>query len=207
MIRALLLLALPFQALAGTDAGPIVDAVEAKYADVSTLTASFTQTTKSELYGSDQQAGTMTLQRPASMRWIFEGDGKQFVTDGKTMWIYNAADNQVLRYDDVTKSAASADSLLQSLDRISELFEITVLADNADEKRLSLKPKGKEAEQIKSIELALTPELLVREVTIIDAFDTRTALAFKDVKLDAKVPEGTFTFEIPKGAEVIGTGG
>lgn len=207
MIRALLLLALPFQAFAGTDPGPIVDAVEAKYADVSTLTATFTQTTKSELYGSDQQAGTMALQRPASMRWVFEGDGKQFVTDGKTMWIYNAADNQVLRYDDVTKSAASADSLLQSLDRISELFDIAVLADNADEKRLSLKPKGKEAEQIKSIELALTPELLVREVTIIDAFDTRTALSFKDVKLDAKVPEGTFTFEIPKGAEVIGTGG
>lgn len=205
MIRTLFLLALPMSAWASTDPGVIVGAVEAKYADVNTLTAAFTQTTKSELYGADEQVGTVALQRPASMRWNFEGDGRQFVTDGKTMWIYNAADNQVMRYDDVSKSAASADSLLQSLDRISELFEITVLADTATSKRLSLKPKGKEAEQVKRIELGLTGDLTLQDVTIVDAFDTTTALSFREVKLDAKVPESTFQFEVPKGAEVIGT--
>jgi outer membrane lipoprotein carrier protein len=170
---------------------------------VQTLTASFTQVTKSELYGADEQAGTMALQRPASMRWNFEG--KQFVTDGKTMWIFNAADNQVIRYDDVSKSAASADSLLQSLDRISEIFDIEVLLDTATAKKLALKPRGEDAQQVKRIELGLTGDLLLQQVDIVDAFDTRTTLAFKDVKLDAKVPESTFQFEVPKGAEVIGT--
>lgn len=205
MIRALLFLALPLQAFAAGDPKPVVSAVEAKYATVNALSAKFTQVTKSELYGADQQAGTMVLQRPGSMRWVFDGDGKQFVTDGKTMWIYNAADNQVIRYDDVSKSAATADSLLQSLDRISEIFDIALLADTEVEKRLSLKPRGEAAAQVKRIELGLGADLVLREVTILDAFDTSTTLQFKDVQLDPKVPEGTFTFEVPKGAEVIGT--
>lgn len=202
MTRAgwLLLAFAPLQALAGTP--EIIEAVEAKYAGVETLSAQFTQTTKSELYGADEQKGTMSLMRPAKMRWVFDGDGKQFVTDGSTMWIYNPADNQVLKYEDVSQSAASADSLLQSLDRLSELFEIELLEDSPEKKRLSLKPKAKDA-QVKNIELALDNDLVLQHVTILDAFDTRTALAFRDVKLDAKLPDSTFTFEVPKGAEVI----
>ncbi|MEZ4321406.1 MAG: outer membrane lipoprotein carrier protein LolA [Myxococcota bacterium] len=195
-----LLLALPVSAFAGTP--EIIDAVEAKYAGVETLTAKFTQTTKSELYGADEQSGTMSLMRPAKMRWVFAGDGKQFVTDGSTMWIYNPADNQVLKYSDVSQSAASADSLLQSLDRISELFEVELLEDTKTVKRLSLKPKAADA-QVKRIELALDGDLVIQNVTILDAFDTSTALAFQNVALDSKLPEGTFTFEVPKGAEVI----
>ncbi len=201
MLRAsLLLLALPFTAWAGTP--EIIDAVEAKYAGVQTMAADFKQSTKSAMYGSDEQVGNLVLQRPSKMRWTFTGDGKQFVTDGATMWIYNPADNQVLKYSDVQQTAASADSLLQSLDRISELFEIEVLEETDKVKRLSLKPKGEEA-QVKRIELGLDNDLVVQDVTILDAFDTQTALAFSNVKLDAKVPDSTFVFEVPKGAEVI----
>jgi outer membrane lipoprotein carrier protein len=187
-------------AFAGT--AEVIDAVEAKYANVETLSAQFTQTTKSELYGSEAQSGTMTLMRPAKMRWTFETDGKEFVTDGSTMWIYNPADNQVLKYSDVSQTAGAADSLLQSLDRISEIFDIELLEESATTKQLKLMPKGDQA-QVKAITLTLDGEYLVQNVTIVDAFDTRTALAFEKVQLDPKVPEGLFTFEVPKGAEVI----
>ncbi len=187
-------------AFAGT--AEVIDAVEAKYADVDTLSAQFTQTTKSELYGSEAQSGTMTLMRPAKMRWTFEGDGKEFVTDGSTMWIYNPSDNQVLKYSDVSQSAGAADSLLQSLDRISEVFDIELLEESETTKQLKLMPKGDEA-QVKAITLTLDGKYIVQNVTIIDAFDTSTALSFEKVQLDPKVPEGTFTFEVPKGTEVI----
>jgi len=191
---------MPATALAGTT--EVIEAVEAKYAGVETLTAKFTQTTTSELYGSDKQSGTMSLMRPAKMRWTFDGDGKEFVTDGATMWIYNPADKQVLKYSDVSQSAASADSLLQSLDRISELFEIELVEETDRIKRLSLKPKGAQS-QVKKIELALDGALVVQSVNITDAFDTQTALAFQGVQLDVKVPASTFVFEVPTGIEVI----
>ena len=187
-------------ALAGT--AEVIDAVEAKYADVDTLSAQFTQTTKSELYGAEAQSGTMTLMRPAKMRWTFDGDGKEFVTDGSTMWIYSPGDNQVLKYSDVSQSAGAADSLLQSLDRISEMFDIELLEETDTSKQLKLMPKGDQA-QVKAITLTLDGDYLVQNVTIIDAFDTSTALSFEKVQLDAKVPDGLFTFDIPKGTEVI----
>lgn len=202
MLRAapLMLLMLPLSAFAGS--AEIIKAVEAKYATVETLSAGFTQTTKSELYGSAEQVGTMTIKRPAKMSWTFTADGKQFITDGATMWIYTPADKQVLQFDDVSQAAGSADSVLQSLDKISEMFEVQVLEETEASKRLALKPKAADA-QVKRIELQLDKDLVVQNVTILDAFDTQTALAFKDMKLDAKVDDSVFAFQPPEGVEVI----
>ncbi len=111
----------------GGEVQEVVDAVEAKYATVEAIQASFVQTTHSEIFGSEEQAGSLVLKRPAKMRWEFTtGVEKQFVTDGRTMWVFTRSENQAIRYDDVSSSGA-ADSLLQSLDKLDEMFEIQLM--------------------------------------------------------------------------------
>lgn len=201
---ALLGVALLLPGVAAAGAGAVVQAVESKYATVSGMKAKFTQTVKSAIYGDETQQGEVTLKRPAKMRWTFSGDGKQFVTDGETMWIYNAPDNQVIRYDDVSAQAGSAQTLLTSLDRIGELFVISELPDDQGH-TLELQPRKGDA-QFKRVELHLDDKLVVEKVVITDPFDTVTELVFDQVTLDPKVSDDLFEFQVPAGAEVIDAG-
>lgn len=202
MFRFTLPLALALPAFAwAAEPTEVIASVEKRYASVESISGTFTQTTASELYGTSTTQGRMVLQRPAKMRWDFD-DGKQYVTDGSTMWIKNPAEKQVIKMSDVSAAASSADSLLQSLDKVSELFTVQVLEDTEKRKRLKLTPKG-DNEAVKEIELALDGDLVLDEVGILDAFDQRTTFDFDGVKLGSAVDPGTFTFEVPDGYEVL----
>lgn len=205
--RALLGVALVAGVSAGASEGPAVEstgvvaAVEAKYAAIEVIQASFTQTTRSALYGEETQTGDLVLKRPSKMRWNFTGDGKQFVTDGSTMWIYMPRDKQVLKYADF--SSSMADALLQ-LDRIGDLFEVTEQAAEGAHV-LELKPRGEA--QFKHVLLTLDEAYVVQRVQITDPYDSVTDLVFADVQLGAAVSDDLFQFTVPEGAQVIEAGG
>lgn len=185
----------------------VITAVESKYKDVEALTANFVQTTKSPLFGDEVTNGELKVKRPSMMRWTFEGDGgKEFVTDGDTMWIYTKAENQVLKYEDVSSMKSQADSLLQSLDKLNELFEVSVV-DDGDEAihTLALAPREGES-QFKSLQLVLDGEYVIQGVTMTDPFDNVTELAFSEVELGAKLEDAAFAFEIPEGAQLVEAG-
>jgi outer membrane lipoprotein carrier protein len=182
----------------------IIKAIEAKYTDVSVMQADFTQTTRSALFGAEQQRGDVTLKRPSMMRWNFTNE-KQFVTDGKTMWIYTRADNQVIKYDDISTSTSTADSLLQSLDKLSEIFKVEVEPGDSGQHILLLLPNGKNS-QFKKIRLTMSADFSVDHVVVTDAFENVTELKFTNMKLNGQVEDSSFQFDIPTGAEVITAG-
>ncbi len=192
------------QSALAADAAEVISSVEQKYADVNALKATFTQVTRSEALGDQQQSGKLTVERPSKMRWDFAGDGRQFITDGSTMWIYNPADKQVLRYDDFSQASATADKLLQSLDKLSELFEVDLVAMEPGPV-LALKPRQAEG-QVKGLQLSLTADLLVSGVKIDDAFGGVTELTFDSVELSGDVPDELFKFVVPEGVQVLDAG-
>ena len=185
----------------------IISKIEARYGGIDALTARFVQTTRSSVFGAEEQGGALKVKRPSMMRWSFDGEGgKEFVTDGKTMWIYTRADNQVLKYEDVSSVKSQADNLLQSLDRIDEMFEVSLVDDgDAALHTLSLKPREGEA-QFKTLRLVLDEQVMLKGLTMTDTFDNVTELAFSNVQLDAVLPASAFSFEVPEGAQVVDAG-
>jgi len=183
----------------------VVALVEKKYADVQAIKAKFVQTIRSDVFGEEVQSGELLLKRPAKMRWLFTSDGTQFVTNGKTMWVYTKVDNQVLRYDNLKVGGSTVDSLLQSLDSLRSLFEVTVVETSEKSHVLDLKPKQEDG-QFKKLRLVLHGDLLLKEVQITDAVDTVTQLQLSNVELNIEVLDTAFEFEVPKGAEVIQAG-
>jgi len=190
-----------------TSANPDVQAVEAKYAKVDVIQADFTQTTHNATFGDDTQSGDVTLKRPKKMFWNFtSGDKKQFVTDGSTMWVYTATDNQVIKYGDVggASTGTTAESMLQSLDKLDEVFTVTTVPSPTGH-QLDLAPK-KEG-QVKKVHIEFDGYYVVNRVVITDAFDGQTELSFQNVKLNGNVPDSTFQFQVPAGAQVVDAGG
>ncbi len=180
----------------------VIQAIEAKYGAVKTMRAAFTQTVKSELFGEETESGQVVVKRPKMMRWSF-GEEKQFITDGDTMWIYTKPDKQVIRYDDVSGSTTATDSLLQSLDRLDEFFQVEVAGVDAGGHQLSLSPKEGDEGQFKNVKLALDGDLMIKKVVITDQFDNVTDLVFSSVELNVDLADEMFRFTVPDGVEVI----
>lgn len=193
---------------AATEVETVVQAIEAKYEDVNVLQAGFVQVTKSSVFGDERQEGKVVLKRPAKMRWEFtSGEGKQFITDGQTMWIYTKADNQVIRYADITGASSSADNLLQSLDKLGEVFNVTLDPKVPEDGNVALVLVPREAEaQVKKLRLVLSDSYVVQHLTVVDGFDNTTELTFNSVKLNGEAPDELFQFEVPSGVELIDSG-
>jgi outer membrane lipoprotein carrier protein len=206
-LTLLVLLGLSSSALAADPMPSVVAQVSTKYANVDSIAADFTQSTKSAAFGEDKQSGTMQIKRPKKMKWLFAGPhSKEFVTDGKTMYVYTADENQVIKYDDFAASGSTADALLTSLDKLGDLFVVTELpAPAAGLHAVDLAPKKADG-SVKKVHLELDKDLLVTQVVIYDAFDTVTTLGFTNMKLNSTIPDSAFTFVVPKGASIISAG-
>jgi outer membrane lipoprotein carrier protein len=196
---------------ASTPASPaardvLLSKIGAKYGPVDVMRANFVQITKSP-YGEEKVQGTVVLKRPGQMRWNF-ADGRQFVSDGQTLWIYTPADKQVLRIQNFGEQAATADRVLQSMHKLAELFEVTLIS--SDEKAghvLALATKPGEQAQFQKLQLALDAGLLLDKVTLTDAFGTNTVLDFDGLALGGTAAASDFQFVVPPGVSVVDSGG
>jgi outer membrane lipoprotein carrier protein len=189
-------------------AAEVVQGVEQVYGRAECLQAEFTQVSRSAALGDEQrQRGKVVVKRPRKMRWEFTSpDKKLFVTDGQTMWIWSPADNQVIVYQDFSGGSTDVTGLLSDLSRIDEMFAVTMLppAGPGQSYVLDLKPKNAQAGNFKQLQITFSRRrLLVERVVLTDTFDNLTDLTFTQVKLDAKVDDGAFTFAVPAGAQVI----
>ena len=194
----------------GGDASAVIRSVEGKYVSVQSMSAAFVQVTRSASFGDEQQSGQVSLKRPKMMFWDFAATGansagkKQFVSDGKSMWVYTADTKQAIRYD--AGAPSQADELLQSLDHLNDMFIVDLVDDKNDPGHvLALTPK-KEG-QAKKVRLELDASLLMKRVVITDQYDNVTELQFSKVTLNAKIPDSTFQFKPPAGVEIISAGG
>jgi len=182
----------------------VLDRLAARYADVPTLEASFVQTSRSPIYGEESQKGTVALERPDKMRWVFEGDGRHFVTDGKTLWIWSPNDKQVLRFKEAGGELTAALQVLQSLHRVRELFVVTVVSsDDVAGTVLSLAPKPGDPVYFQKLLLTLDPALSLKQVDMTDPQGTQATLVFSGVVLGKDLPDDLFTFVVPEGVDVV----
>ncbi len=185
------------------DPAPIVERIEAHYGAVTSLQASFVQTVKSPLYGDDVQPGRMTLQRPGKMRWDFTGDGRVYVTDGKMLTMYTPDAKQAIQYP---YTPTGADGLLQSLDRVGDLFTVTAPDPQPPTGVVvDLAPKTADG-QLSKVRLTLSAGLDLQKIELTDAMGTKTEMVFTDVKAGAALDPATFQFVPPAGTQVISSG-
>jgi len=181
----------------------ILKSLTARYGPVDVVRGTFTQTTKSA-YGDEVQQGSLVLKRPGRIRWDSGPDGKQIVCDGSTLWYYDPSEKQVVRMKDVGEQAASTYAVLQSMDKLGELFDVKLISgDVAHGFEISLTPKAGQDAQFKKLVVDVDAKGMLHEIKVTDPFDTLTTIDFKDLKLGGTVPDSTFTFQVPAGVAVV----
>jgi outer membrane lipoprotein carrier protein len=187
-------------------AGDIVRRVQARFDATNDFTARVQQELVLVTSGRTLAAhGTVAFKRPGRMRWVLENHVRQvIVADGKTLWLYQPEEQQVLKSPfELAFRSSSPVSFLTGVGRIDDDF--TAAIDGRDDRvmYLSLTPRRDEGE-IGRLRLAIdaqTYDIVGAEVR--DPLGNVTKLRFTDLQRNLGIDDAQFRFVAPPGVDII----
>ena len=156
--------------------------------------------------------GTFEFSRPNRFRFLYKKPFEQsIVADGQTLWLFDVDLNQVTARKQSQALGSTPAALIAAAPDLRALQADFTLADvpntpDADGLQwVSAIPKAKDG-QLQSVRIGFrvgdkTAELVVLE--ILDSFGQKSVLTFHRFEVNAVLPESTFQFKPPAGADVI----
>ncbi len=209
---SLILQLLIFLLFIGTAAAGEVDDVVSKlqknYQEMNDYRASFLQETKIQGYPRPQRsAGEVFYRKPGKMRWNYSTPEKQeIVTDGRTVWLYTPALNQVMQADfAATNQSKVAAAFLSGMGNLKRDF-IVLLDEPAgpdDDYRVVLKPK-EDGDTMKSLILTVDRKSChIKRSELLDIYDNITVVTLTDFRVNLGLKNSMFEFQPPKGVEIV----
>jgi outer membrane lipoprotein carrier protein len=178
--------------------------VEARYNRAKTLQVVFQEqyTRPGEIRRTE--GGTLLLRKPGRMRWDYsEPKGKQFISDGKFLYLYTPEAHQVEK----TKMQETADMraplafLLGKLNFSKEFRNIQGTPEGTG-MRIKAQPKTDNL-PYSDVEFVITDQGIIREVKV-TAFDKSILdFTFDQEKVDPPLDARLFEFQLPAGAKIV----
>jgi outer membrane lipoprotein carrier protein len=188
----------------------VIRNIEAAYGRINDLKAEFSQTAfNKSLNQSIPAQGTVYLKKGGKLRWEFaDPTPQQIVSDGKTVWVYTPALNQVNVGPAPEALAGPAGSFLAGLGRLREHFGVRFL--NPAEPRdgdgnivLDLVPKVSLPTMARLV-LSFDPRSWeVRRGVIYDQFENTVTMQFRKPVVNGGLADALFTFVAPKGVATV----
>ncbi|MFQ5329976.1 MAG: outer membrane lipoprotein chaperone LolA [Thermodesulfobacteriota bacterium] len=196
------LLPLPAQA---DDLDGIVSRLQVRYETVHELSAVFTQSNLSKGMGASlTTSGKVYFKKPGMMRWEYNNaDGDLLISDGSTIWLFQADLNQVIESSADGTGGALAHNFLAGMGRLRDDFDISLANVSPKKYRLDLSPK---VEHPSIARLSIDVDratFLVTGTTVLDRFGNETMVTFSGMEIDRGLEPSLFTYTPPEGVIVV----
>src|SRR5256884_8180144 len=209
LVVAGLVLAAPFPARAAT-LDQVGRDLEEAYSRMIDLRAEFTQTAFNKSLNQTIPAeGTVYLKKGGKLRWEYKEPTPQaIVSDGKKLWVYTPALNQVNVGDAPEALAGPAGSFLAGLGRLRAEFSVRFLnpaqpPDAEGNWGLDLEPKQPLPTLARLILTVDAQTWAVRKAVVYDQFENTVTMRLTKVAINSSLPDHLFTFVIPKGVATV----
>jgi len=182
----------------------LIGGVEHRYNRTKTLSIDFTETYEAGGRRRPPETGHLLLKKPGRMRWTYtKPEGKLFVSDGKSVYLYTAADNRVER----STLKASEDMrapmafLLGRLDMKREFksFETRAAPDGT----WLVAQAANDRLPYERVEMLIGKDYAIRQLTVNSRDQSVLTFQFQNEVLNPKVDASSFRFSAPPGAEVV----
>ena len=203
-------LTLSAQTASAPSAGEIAAALQQKYDTIRDFSADFTHNYEGGVLRKKvSERGTVLIKKPGRMRWNYTNpEQKVFVSDGRQIYLYVPADNQVM----VTPvpeqdEATTAVLFLAGKGNLTRDFTVSFVPGGPpDHHKLRLEPKQPERDY-DWLEVEVSKSTL--QISALHAGDRqggRSSFQFTNFKENLGLSDKLFEFKIPRGAEVIRSG-
>lgn len=205
-----LLAAAPAAAAGEPGLDTVVRGLEEAYGRMADLTAEFSQTSYNKSLNSTIPAqGTVYLKKGGKLRWEYtEPTRQEIVSDGKTLWVYTPALNQVNTGPAPEALAGPAGSFLAGLGRLREHFGVRFLnparpVDADGHVVLDLTPR-QPLPTLTRLILSVEPGgWEVRKAVVYDQFENTVTMRFTKVRVNRGLPDRLFAFVPPPGVATV----
>lgn len=224
VIISLLLLTCLVRSVSAITVDQIVKNFKKTYETSKNFSAVFEETTYREDTKSVAQ-GQLIFAKPNLLRkkYVDRNNPKRLaqliVLDGKISWSYVPLLNQVTKLKSKNKTKELIPGIGESLEKLKETYDMKLVDDEVAKSKgvyhLELFPKktiqstsGQKKPLTESIEVWIRskdwiPVQIAYKSKSEAAGDMTIVVSFRKIKINQKLPESTFVFEVPKGAEVI----
>ena len=169
-----------------------------------TFKADFVQTQPDEaIFALNTSTGHFELNRPGQLVWeYFQPEEQKIVVDGPNLWVHDLDLDQVtVRPIDDVKAELPLSWLLYR-EPIQSKFMIIESGDKNGMHWFNLTPK--QATYFQSIEVGMKDGEMV-EVWMYQSSDNITKVRFTNIQSNLVIPYKTFQFQVPEGADLVGT--
>ncbi|MDI6790564.1 MAG: outer membrane lipoprotein carrier protein LolA [Thermodesulfobacteriota bacterium] len=188
----------------------IVARLQERYNTIKSIEADFEQeTTLPSLNQRRLAEGRVYFKKPGCMRWDYlRPDKQEMVTDGKTLWIYIAAEKRAYRCDAQAylQSQLTMDFFLGQGDFKKDFVIVMAPEDKKARGKfyiLTLLPRYTHP-QVSEIKLWIKKDtFLIDSILSKDHFSNATLLHLKGQRINGPLDDHIFAFSPPKGTEVI----
>lgn len=183
----------------------IVKNIETAYEKIADLEANFTQRIVFEDFDTPFISKGKVYIKRGKMRWDYEEPShQQIFVDGKKVLYYVPEHQQVIK----TSLAAETDShlplnLLSGTTQLNLNFDISRMDSDEKSHLLKLIPKDPKM-RTTEIQIEVSPpSYLIQKVILRETNGNQSIFTFSDLKLNKGLKDTTFSFDIPKGVEVV----
>jgi outer membrane lipoprotein carrier protein len=188
-------------AITGTD---VLGRVRSSYDNVNSFQAAFDQTFEWRLAGSTQtMRGRFTMKKPNKFR--IQTDVQTVVTNGRTVWSYSPATRQVIitNYDPATMPLRPDNFLLTFPNEQQTTYIRSERLDGSDHHVIDIVPRDSALGIAKMRVWVDGRSWTAKKVQYTSVNSDVTTYMLRDVQLNASVPDSTFTFTPPRGADIV----
>jgi outer membrane lipoprotein carrier protein len=188
----------------------VAAALQKKYDAVRDFTADFVHESEGGLLRKKQvERGIVQVKKPGKMRWDYKSpEQKLFLSDGRRIYLHVPADNQVMISPVPEQDQATTAVLfLVGKGNLTRDFTVSYVdGGGSDAYALRLQPKLPERDYDWLQLVVDRQSLQIRSLTAADSQGGRSTFQFSNFKENTGLSDKTFTFKIPRGAEVTTNG-
>ena len=182
----------------------VLSAIEKKYSGKSFETSFYQISKLAALDITEKASGKAFFSHPGKMRWEYlEPEKHEIITNGKSLWIYQPEENQVMQgsAESFFKTGAGG-AFLSDISLVRKNYIITIKEVTDDYTELDLVAQ-KETPDISLIVIRVSKKNndITRIVTR-NIYGDTTLFEFNDIRFISIDPSG-FEFVVPKGANVV----
>lgn len=180
-------------------ADEVLAALRSKYDTMTSLRATFNQTTSSTYMDETEHFhGDIILQGDS---YRIEMPSQTIVTDTRITWVYNKSENQVLINDYVDDETTF--SLSRFLNEFDSAYTVDAFESTDEGSILTLLPLDPFS-SFQSVTIwTRSRDDLVTRLDVVDVNDVQMSLDLLDIEFNPPVPGGSFVFVTPEGVEEI----
>ncbi len=187
-------------AASAQDGEALLGRLRTRFESVRTFRAEFSQRTSSPIFDSGEEVirGTLFVRGD---RYRLESRTRTLVNDSKTLWVYDASEQQVLVSDYVEDEYTF--SITGFLYRFDERWQFETVERADDGWLLHLLPRNPD-DFFRSVAVSMRQsDSMVTSVRVVDANEVTMVFTLDDLVENPPLDDSVFRFDAPDGVEVV----